>query len=55
MVELLFLLGISTIALFSIYLLLAKSLEGTKCITEPYRTKNGKVRTALRNRRNYIN
>jgi len=55
MIELLFLSGISLIALFSIYLLLAKSLEGTKCITEPYRSKNGKLRTALRNRRNYIN
>jgi len=55
MVELLFLLSISTIALFSIYLLLAKNLEGTKCITQPYRTKNGRLRTALRTRRNFIN
>jgi len=55
MVELLFLSGIALVALFSIYLFLAKSLEGTKCITQPYRTKNGKLRTALRNRRNYIN
>ena len=56
MIELVFVLGIGLIALLCVYFLLARDLAGSKCISEkPYKSKKGVTRTALRDRRNWIN
>ena len=52
--ELGLLFAISILSLAAIYGLLVRNLEGTKGLTRPYRTKNGKLRTALKTRERHI-
>jgi|TARA_A200000159_G_C7337057_1_gene345506 hypothetical protein len=52
--ELGLLLAIALLSLAGIYGLLVRSLEGTKGITKPYKTKDGITRTAKKSRERYI-
>ena len=54
MMELGLLFAITIMALAGIYGMLVRSLEGTKGITKPYRTKSGRLRTAKKSRERYI-
>jgi len=52
--ELGLLFAIAILSLAAIYGLLVRNLEGTKGLTKPYKTKNGKTRTALKTRERHI-
>ena len=52
--ELGLLFAIAVLSLAALYGLLVRNLEGTKGLTKPYRTKNGKLRTALKTRERHI-
>ena len=44
----------AVMALFSMFIHLIRNTGGTKGITQPYKTKSGKVHTARKDRENYI-
>ena len=52
--ELVLLFSIAMLSLVAIYGLLVRNLEGTKGLTKPYRTKNGKTRTARKSRETHL-
>lgn len=52
--ELGLLFAIALLSLASIYGLLVRNLEGTKGLTKPYKTKSGKLKTALKTRERHI-
>lgn len=52
--ELGLLFSIAILSLASIYGLLVRNLEGSKGLTKPYKTKNGKLRTAKKSRETHL-
>ena len=54
MIEAIILIPIMWIVMSALYMFLLKNIEGTKGITSEYKTKDGTIRTAKKDREDFI-